>query len=104
MKKAKLIVSLALVCAMMCCMMLTSFAASRITYQCNGRNAGTSRTSSHSYGNGLNCDVMLMKSYCTQYVNNVARGTAYHTHNHLTYHTGCPAGQTYPCTHSSTHS
>lgn len=104
MKKTKLVTSLALVLVLTCCMMATSFAATDITYQCNGSSGGTYRSTSHSYGNGLNCDVMMMQSYCTQYVRGVARGTAYHTHNHLTYHTGCSIGQTSVCGHGSVHS
>ena len=104
MKKTKLVTSLVLVLVLTCCMMATSFAATKITYQCNGNDAGRYRTDSHSYGDGLNCDVMMRQSYCTQYINGAEQGDAHHKHNHMTYHTGCPAGMTYPCTHGSVHS
>ena len=63
MKKTKLVTSLVLVLVLTCCMMATSFAATKITYQCNGNDAGRYRTDSHSYGDGLNCDVMMRQSY-----------------------------------------
>lgn len=101
MKKNKLVTSLALVLVLTCCMMATSFAAT--TYQCNGDSGVETITASHSYGDGQNCDVKTRMSYCTEYVNGVKKGNRHHEHAHLTYHTKCPAGMTYPCAHNRVH-
>lgn len=105
MKKMKVVVSATLVIVLLLGLTVVSYAATNSEYyRCNGANAGTYRSSSHSF-NSSNCDIMIRRSYCTLYRNGVAQGTQYHTHDHYRYHTqsGCPGGSSTICTHGSSH-
>ena len=104
MKRTRMLVGLSLVMVLMLSLMVPAFAEASSYYRCNGNSGNTYRSSSHSYGTG-NCDIMIRQSYCTLYVGNVPQGTAYHTHDHVRYHTqsGCPGGTVTICTHGSNH-
>lgn len=71
-------------------------------YRCNGRGGGREAISYHNYNGGL-CTEIMMFSYCTRYVNNVARETDWHNHQHLRYHDKCTVTNQSVCGHSTNH-